>query len=199
MPDSVDRFTPTKEFPRQELAPHEWPPQQGQGKGEDKTKRHISVEEAEQHSQMVTATAATSRHDTTTLAVDPYLEIGVEAHAAYEVEVHLVTICAIDGIDLKWAFVFPTDAVSAYLWLLDSETASLTLQYTQLSVTKSETITTNVMAGTAPEASHIRINGVFQTGNSSGSIALHWAQAVSNASSVTIQAGSYMTTRRVWL
>jgi hypothetical protein len=193
-----DQFTPTKEFPRQNQAPHEWPPQQGQGKGEDKTKRNITHEEAEQHSQMATKTAATSRNTTTTLAVDPHLVLGVEAHAAYEIEVHLVAICAIDGVDLKWAFLFPSDAVFAYLWLLDSETSALTLQYTQLSVTKSETITTNVMAGTAPEASFIRINAILKTGSTAGAAEFYWAQAVSDASPVTIQDGSYMTLRRVW-
>jgi hypothetical protein len=191
---SKNQFTPTKEFPRQNQAPHEWPPQQGQAKGRDKSKEKVSRREEQLFNQYAIKGSNQSVTSSTTLADDDDLAVGLGGAGVYELDMIVFATAASTTPDMKWTFTMPS-ASSQLIAAITANTASATTQESWASdtigdVRTAQPLTTDTYA--------IRIHGYIVNGSSDGNLHFQWAQNTSSADYTRVLAGSYISLRRVW-
>lgn len=141
----------------------------------------------------VKKSSSTARASTTTLVDDPHLTMSLPKNGLFDVSLNLVANSPSSNPDIK----------------LDWNTSGLTLEDFRLSfgpnlsMTSSGNCNINTLAvgsfGTANifgasygGASSIFENFLVSTSSSAGILTLRWAQYVSNASAVTVWAGSYI-------
>lgn len=189
-----DQFAPTKEFPRQNKAPNEWPPLQGQAKGRDKSKEKVTRREEQLFNQYAIKASDQSVTTSTTLANDDDLAVGLGGGGVYELDMIVFATAASNTPDMKFTFTMPS-ASSQLLVAVTANTGAVTTQDSWASDTigdirTAEPLTTGTHA--------IRIHGYIVNGSDDGNLHFQWAQNTSSADFTKVLAGSYMSLRRVW-
>ncbi|MFE9064941.1 hypothetical protein [Streptomyces violaceusniger] len=153
--------------------------------------------------QFVRKTADETLTSNATLQNDDHLSAAVAANATYTFEVVLFTIEASGDFvgDIKTAFTIPASSTlhmmgtGAHVTDLSSGTSSNAEWIGRPSQTTSPTQTLSYGVGTSQTA--LVLKGIIITGGTSGTLQLQWAQNVSDASGLTIKAGSWMVAERV--
>lgn len=139
-----------------------------------------------------------SRNTTTTLADDSELSVALEASTTYFVDITF-TFTAGATPDFKWAYHYSGTLTRSIVFEGAREPAGTTSggsgdnlgPPTNNNPTFFTTPTARALVGVAALVGGAHIRGVLVT-NSAGNLKLQWAQNVSDASNVTVQAGSYI-------
>lgn len=141
------------------------------------------------------SSADTARASTTTLAVDPFLQVAVAANAEYDFKMQLFYFQGATG-QLVAKFSGPTSATLDWsAWMLDQGvTASNTGSIRPLKRLITDTLT---FGGNLSVACSALVSGRIQTFSTAGTFSFLWAQSVSNATAVTVQSGSFMTLQQI--
>lgn len=137
----------------------------------------------------------TARALTTTLTADPDLSVAVDASATYEVSMHVMYTQGTLG-QLFMGFTGPAGATFDWglIGLAVGTTASDTGSFTASACTIG---TTKAVGGNISPANFVRVEGRLVVDVTSGSLTYRWAQSASNATGVTVKAGSYMIARQI--
>jgi hypothetical protein len=138
-------------------------------------------------------TGATSRSSTTTPSADPDLTITLATSAFYRIEFHLNfegSATANQGI--KWGFTVPTGTNVRYHGVWSNVTANAEIGHTWTGAQQPTAGTDGT--GNIHGASG---QGTVFTSTTGGSITLNWAQAVSEASAITLHEQSSLILTRI--
>jgi len=126
---------------------------------------------------------------------DNELTLPVAANAIYHVSCAFI-VSGPTGGDWKYTWAFPAGATGQQFGH-GPAVAVTTVRATEIHA-RSSPIATSLGYGTdGSENSLIRIEVWLTTSATAGNLALTWSQLVSNASSTTVRAGSWMTAYRV--
>lgn len=137
-------------------------------------------------------TALTSRNSTTTVSADPHLTgFSVEAGVYYQIEGFLVIDSASAVPDFDFYF---SSNQTLQIDNLVANYADEAGSSTEGVATNSITSTELTIPITATDAEHVILKGVF-LGHASNdaTVSFQWAQNTSNATDVTLNAGSWVT------
>jgi Putative Ig domain len=134
--------------------------------------------------------AITTRASTTTLALDPDLQVSVLANAVYVVQVNILYFGTSTAPGIQWEFQGPSGASFYFTQSQPYNTTGYSEnQWGELGV-----------PGTAPtdgNALGLLIAGTLGVGSAAGTFGFLWAQETSSADSLIMYLGSYMTLTRV--
>ncbi|WP_274558037.1 hypothetical protein [Streptomyces spiramyceticus] len=140
----------------------------------------------------------TDRASSVALVADPHLTVQLQANARYLVEFHL-HYAALSAAAFKTAWVVPTGATGNRSVLGPGSTAT-EANADNLSMRSGvHAPTTTVVYGTrnhATNLAHAVESGIITT-TTAGTLALSWAQNVSNATAARLAIGSYMQVTRL--
>lgn len=128
---------------------------------------------------------ATSRNNTTTLAIDPNLQVNLPASGIYAFQFSFALVGALSGgfqAQVQYSGTFSGNSLALAHGLINGAV------YTQ----SANLIGTTLVATAATAADWLTIFGSL-TVTGTGALALWWAQNSSNAANTTVQAGSFMT------
>jgi hypothetical protein len=132
-------------------------------------------------------TTSTSRNTTTTRTADPDLTLAVEADALYTGDFMIIYSSTSTTPGLNWAFTVPAGATGYYT-------------YSAGQTTTDTNITFPIASGGGPPtvSGTLGLNGKLwlDTSSTAGNLTVAWAQLVSNAANVTLEAGSYIKLKR---
>jgi hypothetical protein len=128
----------------------------------------------------------TSRSSTTTLAVDPTLQVSVNAGARYTI---------------RGSILFTTSVAGGFKWSIDGPTGTITVArrailpgasaFSGVAIDSAYTAAQTLVVGATTEGS-ITFELQILVGGSPGNIGFWWAQGVSDAGSTKVLAGSYL-------
>jgi hypothetical protein len=187
-----EKFAPTKEFPRQEKAPHEWPPQQGQeyplGQPKD---RSLFKQRYKALNRYVRKTADESVTSSTTLQDDDELFLGCPP-GLYTVDL-LVKFTSTSGASAAKYRTEWSGSGTMVVQNVDVVSTGGTAQNTDAAYTLNEVMTIT-LSTTTYTVVWIRA-GLKAT--TSGILKFRWAQGTSNANALVCKAGSFMVVRKM--
>lgn len=130
----------------------------------------------------------------TTITADPHLVIAVAANAVYDVELVVFYTQGTTG-QLLAHFTGPTSATFDWsAWMLDQGVTAGnvgSVRPLRRSITDTLTMGGNTIASTA------LIKGRLAVSSTAGTFSFDWAQAVSQATVLTVMSGSYMVVRQI--
>ena len=136
-------------------------------------------------------TSGLSRNTTTTLAVDGVLTAAVSANKNYRLSMVIIFDDASNGTaDFKYDFSGPTGAVPILSQLPAFVGGSLLFTGTSnitTALTQAKTVDVTILLAHA-----LVMEGILTVGANAGTLDFRWAQNTSNASNVTVQAGSFL-------
>lgn len=186
-----DQFTPTKEFPRQEKAPHEWPPQQGQEYPLHAPKDgSLFKQKYKAHNIYRRKTVDESLASSTTFQDDDELFVGMPP-GLYTVDL-LVKLTNTSGV-AACKYRLETGNGTIVVQNIDVVSTGGTAQTTDESYALAEGMTMT-LSTTVYTVVWIRA-GVSLTASST--IKFRWAQGTSNANPLIVKAGSFMVVRKM--
>lgn len=136
-------------------------------------------------------TATTTRTSTTTLTDDQHMTVQVTAGKKYRVEVRLAATGSTSG-DLEVGFTFPSGSTMMWMPALHGGTTTQTGSSQRQCRDISETVTMQTVGTAAADRVSGTIEGILTAG-ATGTFAVRWAQATSNATATSLHAGSYMS------
>ena len=152
---------------------------------------------------IITKNTTLTRASTTTLTDDPDLVASLEASAFYHV-IFYIHYAALDVSQLQTAWTVPASAsgvrsASGAAWTLAGGAATAAAADGGYSRAGVHGYTTAVRYGTRNSASNqcVAVEESFVSTSSAGTLALQWAQGVSNASPTSLSAGSSLHVRRL--
>ncbi len=137
----------------------------------------------------------TARASTTSLTADPDLSVAVDASVAYKVELQIQYTQGATG-QLVVAWSAPSGATldwSAYM-LDQGVTAGNVGSIRPLGRAVGDNLT---MGGNLSIITTALVFGRLVTSTTAGTLSLTWAQSVSNATAVTVKAGSFMVLTQI--
>lgn len=127
--------------------------------------------------------AGTSRASTTTRTADPDLTVDVLANGLYRINFTLFVTCTSTTPGFNFSWSAPASATG---WISCSAGDSTTDQHRTFAPGSGGGPSTIV--GTMSVLGH----GVVDVAGTAGAVAITWAQLVSNAAAVTVEAGSWL-------
>jgi hypothetical protein len=148
---------------------------------------------------MIQKLVNTDRASTTTLADDPDLVASVEANARYYIEFDLwyAATNASGGIKTAWTVPSGVTGNRSALGLADSVSSSIPEGSGRFGV---HALTTAVSYGDRASSTNLlvaRETALLTTSSTAGTVALQWAQNVSDAANCRMAAGSVMRVTRL--
>ena len=137
-------------------------------------------------------TSNTVRTSTTTLTLDPDLQVSVVASAVYavNVQVNYASNSTTEGI--LFDFQEPSGAVFEY-----TEIEAITTGGTAGIYSNTAGISDFASTGGSSNSLSLSAFGLLRTGGASGTFGIKWAQDVSSSTSLTVFNGSFMTLTRL--
>lgn len=145
----------------------------------------------------VRKTADTSRSSTTTTTADPHLTVALAASATYIMRALIIYDAGTTGdINLDWTI--PTSA--AGIWhgigygrdITTDSTSGHTIRMNSNTVSQARSF-----GGVSGSDFVVICNGLVRTSTTSGTYALEWAQAVSDATATIVRTDSFLELKRV--
>lgn len=134
--------------------------------------------------------AGTSRNNTTVLSADPDLRVALEPNRAYAITLMLIFDdgSVLGAADLKYDFNGPAGAALFASQMSFADTAT-TVRSGNVTTAMNQAKVVNVLT----EVAHgLLLSGVIVVGATPGVLEFRWAQNVSDAGNLTIQAGSFL-------
>lgn len=139
---------------------------------------------------LVAKSVDTSRASTATYASDPHLSVAVAANSIIDVEVHGLYQAGATG-QMKFQFTFPAGGavMDSASWRYDPGTDEWAA-VVGLPISSPAQFVTGLIGtgGNVP----FTLSATLFTGSASGTLALQWAQAVSNATATILRRGTKM-------
>ncbi|MGQ4349681.1 hypothetical protein [Streptomyces sp. SAS_275] len=152
---------------------------------------------------IITKNSTLTRASTTTLTDDPDLVATLDANAFYHI-VFYIHYAALDVSQIQTAWTTPSGAsgvrsASGAAWTLAGGAATAAAADGGYSRAGVHGYTTAVRYGTRNSASNqcVAVEESYLSTASAGTLALQWAQGVSNASATSLSAGSTLHVRRL--
>jgi hypothetical protein len=132
---------------------------------------------------------ASTGRSSTTLSIDPDLQVTVAANAFYEVSAAIIYQAASTSVGIKWGWVFP-----------GTVTGEFAAAYADATVTAANCLgfawtTTQTATNTTTSAYGINLKGALFTGVSGGTFGLNWASNI--ATTMNVNLGSSLVLRRI--
>jgi hypothetical protein len=131
--------------------------------------------------------ASTSRNTTISRTADPDLTLSVEANSLYTGKFVIVYSSTSVTPGLNWSFGVPAGATGHYTYTAGQTTTDTNIYFA-------------IASGGGPPTINgtLGLSGQFwlDTAATAGTFSINWAQLVSNAANVTLEAGCYMTLKR---
>lgn len=135
----------------------------------------------------------TSRASTTTMTNDPDLFLGLAGSASYTINgVIFYDGATASSSDIKWTFTVPSGSNGQYYVAHQNLSGAFTGAF-QSNWTDTLSANTNGVGSIMCMA----IQGIIQTGGSTGNLRLQWAQNSSNATNTHVNAQSYLVATRI--
>jgi hypothetical protein len=137
----------------------------------------------------------TTRSSTATVAIDPDLQLQVDANKTYFIEVFLL-YHSNGAANFKYSFNAPAGSVLSGAAIAQAGGVLVAISYNPAG-TGLAFNTSQVLDGQDPFESAARIAGVLDTAGTAGGFSVRWSQGTSTGFSTALRAGSFMLVRRV--
>ena len=147
------------------------------------------------NTKYVEKASGTTRNNTTTLTVDPDLQLHLDTNKTYFMDMIAPFTSAV-AAGFKFSFFVPAGTVFTGYALFTGGTGTPSIATYS---SGGNAITINVTAASAGSGVDdiVVVRGTLDTAGTAGNIGYQWAQSTSNAGNTTVRAGSAMWIRRV--
>lgn len=147
--------------------------------------------------QTVRKTADDSRAATTTLADDTHLVFTPDINGVY-VMWGWIKYFASTTPDIKMQFTVPTGCLGEWAWIMPGQTtAAGSVNGYSVRTESNDVGAVRTGYGTSDTQQNTPVSGIFRMSSTPGTIALQWAQNVSDATATVLYTDSWLTFQRI--